>query len=121
MRKEQRPPSFPPLAEKLYFTIGEVSEWCGVEQHVLRYWEQVFRKLKPVRRGGRRFYTPNDLLTIKKIYQLLKCEGYTIEGAKRKLNRDEHRRKGVYDARLMGAVVREEVVRELQAILKIMD
>jgi len=116
MEKEQSPPSFPKIPKKLYFTIGEVSEWCGVEQHVLRYWERVFRKLKPVRRGGRRFYTQNDLLTIKKIYQLLKHEGYTIEGAKRKLSRDEYGDKGVYDARLI-----DEIVGELQALIRIME
>jgi len=116
MEKDQSPPSFPPVPEKLYFTIGEVSEWCGVEQHVLRYWEQVFRKLRPVRRGGRRFYTQSDLRTIKRIYMLLKHEGYTIEGAKRKINSAAYHYKGAYDACLV-----DKIVKELQVILKSME
>ncbi|MBC6414202.1 MAG: MerR family transcriptional regulator [Chromatiales bacterium] len=106
------------LPDKHYFTIGEVSEWCGIEQHVLRYWEQVFRQLKPVRRGKRRFYTKKDLYIVKKIYTLLKLDGYTIEGAKRKINDDEyqHSFKVHYDNRIL-----DEVIGELQDILKSME
>ena len=110
--KTKEAPSFPLLPDKRYFTIGEVSEWCGMGQHVLRYWEQIFRQLKPVRRGKRRFYTKTDLFIVKKIYTLLKYEGYTIEGAKRKINSDEHSVIEHYDNRL-----RDEVIKELQDIL----
>ena len=109
-------PRYPLIPDKHYFTIGDVSEWCGVEQHVLRYWEQIFRQLKPIRRGGRRFYTKKDLLVVKEIYTLLKHEGYTIEGAKRKINSDEPSLKGHYNNRLL-----DEVIKELQAILKSME
>ena len=111
----KKTPHFPLLPDKHYFTIGEVSEWCGMEQHVLRYWEQVFRQLKPVRRGKRRFYTKADLYIVKKIYTLLKFEGYTIEGAKRKINSDEHQHsfQGHNDNRIL-----DEVIKELQDILK---
>ncbi len=111
----KKPTRYPLIPDKHYFTIGDVSEWCGVEQHVLRYWEQIFRQLKPVRRGGRRFYTKNDLLVVKKIYTLLKHEGYTIDGAKRKINSDEGAIKKHYNNRLL-----DEIIKELQAILKSM-
>ena len=111
----KKPTRYPLIPDKHYFTIGDVSEWCGVEQHVLRYWEQIFRQLKPVRRGGRRFYTKDDLLVVKKIYTLLKHEGYTIDGAKRKINGDESVPKGHYNNRLL-----DEIIKELQAILKSM-
>ena len=107
---------FPLIPDKRYFTISDVSEWCGIEQHVLRYWEQVFRQLKPVRRGGRRFYTKEDLLTIKKIYTLLKDEGYTIEGAKRKVNNDEPEHKSRNNDFLP-----DEIINELQDILNNME
>ena len=108
--------SFPLIPDKHYFTIGDVSEWCGVEQHVLRYWEQIFRQLKPIRRGGRRFYTKEDLRVVKEIYTLLKDEGYTIEGAKRKINGNEHGSKDHYDNRLL-----DGIIKELQSILRGMD
>ena len=107
---------YPLIPDKHYFTIGDVSEWCGVEQHVLRYWEQMFRQLKPIRRGGRRFYTKNDLLVVGKIYTLLKHEGYTIDGAKQKINSDERIPEKHYNDRLL-----DEVIKELQIILKSME
>ncbi len=107
---------YPLIPDKHYFTIGDVSEWCGVEQHVLRYWEQTFRQLKPIRRGGRRFYTKNDLYIVRKIYTLLKHEGYTIDGAKRKINSDDRIPEKHYNSRLL-----DEVIKELQVILKSME
>ena len=107
--------NLPPIPDKHYFTIGDVSDWCDVEQHVLRYWEQEFKQLKPVRRGGRRFYTQDDMQVVKKIYTLLKHEGYTIEGAKRKINSDEYNFRNQYNDRLVG-----EIINELQDILKSM-
>ena len=82
----------PPIPGKRYFTIGEVSELCGVKPHVLRYWEQEFPQLKPVkRRGNRRYYQRQDVLIIRQIRSLLYEEGFTIGGARQKLTGDEAR------------------------------
>ena len=76
----------PPIPGKRYFTIGEVSDLCGVKAHVLRYWEQEFDELSPVkRRGNRRYYQRQDVLTIRQIRSLLYDQGYTIGGAKQKI------------------------------------
>lgn len=76
----------PTIPGKRYFTIGEVSELCGVKPHVLRYWEQEFPTLKPVkRRGNRRYYQRHDVLLIRTIRSLLYEQGYTIGGARQKL------------------------------------
>jgi DNA-binding transcriptional MerR regulator len=77
----------PPIPAKRYFTIGEVSELCGVKAHVLRYWEQEFTQLKPVKRGGnRRYYQHHEVLLIRRIRQLLYEEGFTISGARSRLD-----------------------------------
>ena len=77
----------PPLPQKRYFAIGEVSKLCDVKPHVLRYWEQEFPNLSPnTRRGNRRYYQPEEILLIRKIRELLYDEGYTIQGAKQKLS-----------------------------------
>ena len=82
----------PPIPGKRYFTIGEVSELCAVKPHVLRYWEQEFPQLKPVkRRGNRRYYQRQDVLIIRQIRSLLYSEGFTIGGARQKLAGDEAR------------------------------
>jgi len=79
----------PPIPAKRYFTIGEVSELCGVKAHVLRYWEQEFTQLKPVKRGGnRRYYQHHEVLLIRRIRQLLYEDGFTISGARSRL--DQH-------------------------------
>jgi DNA-binding transcriptional MerR regulator len=76
----------PPIPGKRYFTIGEVSELCAVKPHVLRYWEQEFPRLKPVkRRGNRRYYRRQDVALIRQIRNLLYVEGFTISGARNKL------------------------------------
>ena len=76
----------PPIPGKRYFTIGEVSDLCAVKPHVLRYWEQEFSQLKPVkRRGNRRYYQRQDVLVIRQIRSLLYQEGFTIGGARQKL------------------------------------
>jgi DNA-binding transcriptional MerR regulator len=76
----------PPIPAKRYFTIGEVSDLCGVKPHVLRYWEQEFTQLKPVkRRGNRRYYQHHEVLLIRRIRQLLYQEGFTISGARNRL------------------------------------
>jgi DNA-binding transcriptional MerR regulator len=76
----------PPIPGKRYFTIGDVSDLCAVKPHVLRYWEQEFPQLKPVkRRGNRRYYQRQDVLIIRQIRSLLYDEGFTIGGARQRL------------------------------------
>ena len=77
----------PPIPAKRYFTIGEVSELCGVKPHVLRYWEQEFTQLRPVkRRGNRRYYQHHEVLLVRRIRKLLYEEGFTISGARNRLD-----------------------------------
>jgi DNA-binding transcriptional MerR regulator len=79
----------PPIPGKRYFTIGEVSELCGVKPHVLRYWEQEFPQLKPVkRRGNRRYYQRHDVIMVRQIRSLLYEQGFTIGGARQQLSGD---------------------------------
>jgi DNA-binding transcriptional MerR regulator len=81
------PAALPPIPAKRYFTIGEVSDLCGVKPHVLRYWEQEFTQLKPVkRRGNRRYYQHHEVLLIRRIRELLYEQGFTISGARNKLD-----------------------------------
>jgi len=78
--------ALPPIPAKRYFTIGEVAELCGVKTHVLRYWEQEFTQLRPVkRRGNRRYYQHHEVLMIRRIRDLLYEQGFTISGARNKL------------------------------------
>ncbi len=80
----------PAIPGKRYFTIGEVSELCGVKPHVLRYWEQEFPQLKPVkRRGNRRYYQRHDVIMIRQIRSLLYDQGFTIGGARQQLSGDD--------------------------------
>lgn len=96
----------PPIPGKRYFTIGEVSELCAVKPHVLRYWEQEFPQLKPVkRRGNRRYYQRHDVQLIRLIRNLLYVEGFTISGARNKLALD--------DPPLTNDANREQVIRTL--------
>lgn len=77
----------PPIPAKRYFTIGEVSELCDVKPHVLRYWEQEFAQLKPVkRRGNRRYYQHHEVLLVRRIRELLYNQGFTINGARSRLD-----------------------------------
>jgi len=81
---------FPSIPSKRYFTISETSGLCEVKPHVLRYWEQEFSQLKPIKRkGNRRYYQRHDVLLIRQIKELLYDNGYTILGAKQRLNEDE--------------------------------
>ncbi|MDP2832845.1 MAG: MerR family transcriptional regulator [Pseudomonadota bacterium] len=80
----------PPIPSKRYFTIGEVSELCGVKPHVLRYWEQEFTQLKPIkRRGNRRYYQHHEVMLIRHIRELLYEQGFTISGARNRLGNEE--------------------------------
>jgi DNA-binding transcriptional MerR regulator len=81
---------FPPIPAKRYFTIGEVGVLCGVKPHVLRYWEQEFSQLRPVkRRGNRRYYQHQEVLLIRRIRELLYDQGFTINGARSRLEQNE--------------------------------
>ncbi len=87
MEPSRRKVDLPPIPAKRYFTIGEVSDLCGVKPHVLRYWEQEFTQLKPVkRRGNRRYYQHHEVLLIRRIRELLYEQGFTINGARNRLD-----------------------------------
>ena len=106
----------PSIPGKRYFTIGEVSELCGVKPHVLRYWEQEFPQLKPVkRRGNRRYYQRQDVLIIRQIRSLLYEQGFTIGGARQRLTGDEAKE----DVSQSQQIVKQLRV-ELEEILKIL-
>ena len=106
----------PPIPGKRYFTIGEVSELCGVKPHVLRYWEQEFPQLKPVkRRGNRRYYQRRDVLLIRQIRSLLYEEGFTIGGARQRLTGEEAREDVTQSQQII-----KQIRLELEEILKIL-
>ena len=97
----------PPIPAKRYFTIGEVAELCGVKPHVLRYWEQEFTQLRPMkRRGNRRYYQHHEVLMIRRIRDLLYDEGFTIVGARNKL-REASNLSPAQEGALDGKVVAE--------------
>ena len=88
--------SLPSIPAKRYFTIGEVGELCGVKPHVLRYWEQEFTQLRPVkRRGNRRYYQHHEVLMIRRIRDLLYEQGFTISGARNKMQELAQSQKGL--------------------------
>ena len=110
----------PPIPAKRYFTIGEVSELCGVKPHVLRYWEQEFNQLKPVkRRGNRRYYQHHEVLLVRKIRELLYNQGFTISGARNRLDEGvpvESVAVGVQDTNKVPSGLRNE----LQSIIEML-
>jgi len=106
----------PTIPGKRYFAIGEVAELCGVKPHVLRYWEQEFPQLKPIkRRGNRRYYQRQDVILIRQIRGLLYEQGFTIGGARNKLQGEEARS----DATQSQQIVRQ-LRSELEDILRIL-
>jgi DNA-binding transcriptional MerR regulator len=106
----------PPIPGKRYFTIGEVSELCGVKPHVLRYWEQEFPQLKPLkRRGNRRYYQRQDVILIRQIRSLLYEHGFTIGGARQRLSGEEAKS----DLSQSQQVIRQ-IRTELEAVLEIL-
>jgi len=105
----------PAIPGKRYFTIGEVSELCEVKPHVLRYWEQEFPQLKPVkRRGNRRYYQREDVLTIRQIRSLLYEQGYTIGGARQRMTDEDGEDS---DPAVIQAVIKE-TIKELEELLE---
>jgi DNA-binding transcriptional MerR regulator len=125
MEQSRRKAELPPIPAKRYFTIGEVSELCGVKPHVLRYWEQEFTQLKPVkRRGNRRYYQHHEVLLIRRIRELLYEEGFTISGARNRLDnggsQEERPEPAARGGRPEGAVSGVDIgaiKRELRAVL----
>jgi DNA-binding transcriptional MerR regulator len=125
MEQSRRKAELPPIPAKRYFTIGEVSELCGVKPHVLRYWEQEFTQLKPVkRRGNRRYYQHHEVLLIRRIRELLYEEGFTISGARNRLDngnsheeRTEPAQRGGRAETAAGGVDIGAIKRELRAVL----
>ena len=108
----------PPIPSKRYFTIGEVSDLCGVKPHVLRYWEQEFPQLKPVkRRGNRRYYQRHDVLVIRQIRALLYDQGFTIGGARQQLS-GEGAKQDVSQSQQIVRQVRAELEDILQVLRK---
>jgi len=106
----------PPIPGKRYFTIGEVSELCSVKAHVLRYWEQEFPQLKPVkRRGNRRYYQRQDVLVIRQIRSLLYDQGFTIGGARQRLTGEE----GKDDTSQTQQLIRQ-MITELEDVLTVL-
>ena len=106
----------PPIPAKRYFTIGEVSELCDVKPHVLRYWETEFPSLKPVkRRGNRRYYQRHDVLMIRQIRALLYEQGFTIGGARQRLEGEQ----GRIETSMSGQIVKQ-VRLELEEVLHIL-
>ena len=108
--------TLPPIPAKRYFTIGEVSELCAVKPHVLRYWEQEFSQLKPVkRRGNRRYYQHHEVLLIRRIRDLLYEQGFTIGGARQRLEGEEAKQ----DQTQFKLLVKQMIV-ELEDVLRVL-
>tara|TARA_A100001037_G_scaffold305979_1_gene348379 strand:+ start:2869 stop:3225 length:357 start_codon:yes stop_codon:yes gene_type:complete len=107
----------PPIPGKRYFTIGEVSQLCEVKPHVLRYWEQEFPQLSPVkRRGNRRYYQRQDVIVIRQIRSLLYSQGFTIGGARQQLTGDEAKKDQTQSKLVIRQIISE--LDELSKILK---
>jgi DNA-binding transcriptional MerR regulator len=106
----------PVIPGKRYFTIGEVSELCAVKPHVLRYWEQEFPSLKPVkRRGNRRYYQRQDVILIRQIRSLLYDQGYTIGGARQRMSGEDAATEGDQYKQLI-----RQMISELEDVLKVL-
>lgn len=107
----------PPIPAKRYFTIGEVSDLCAVKPHVLRYWEQEFPQLKPLkRRGNRRYYQRQDVITVRQIRDLLYQQGFTISGARQKLAGNEAKEDSKQSRQIVKQVRQE--LEDLLAVLR---
>ncbi|MCG6871697.1 MAG: MerR family transcriptional regulator [Gammaproteobacteria bacterium] len=119
-------PELPPIPAKRYFTIGEVSELCAVKPHVLRYWEQEFTQLKPVkRRGNRRYYQRHEVQLIRAIRSLLYVDGFTISGARNKLDTEAATQKKTSAAATGTPTKQPElvgyIIKELDEVLRLLE
>ena len=106
------PQELPGIPPKRYFTIGEVAQLCEVKTHVLRYWEQEFSQIKPVKRSNRRYYQRQDIIVIRQVKSLLHEQGYTISGAKQWLSGDQ----GAQESDRYKQVIRQPI-NELEDLL----
>ncbi len=113
--------SLPPIPAKRYFTLGEEGELCAVKPHVLRYWEQEFNQLNPQkRRGNRRYYQHHEVVLIRRIRELLYEEGFTINGAKLRLN-ESSQENSVLGHPQSNGKHQDSIRDELEAVLKILS
>lgn len=111
----------PPIPGKRYFTIGETSDLCGVKSHVLRYWEQEFPMLKPMkRRGNRRYYQRKDVLLVRHIRSLLYEHGYTIGGARQKLQEEKSHADDAISSTTTEVMTIAEIKLQLETMLAIL-
>jgi DNA-binding transcriptional MerR regulator len=114
--------SLPSIPAKRYFTIGEVGELCGVKPHVLRYWEQEFTQLRPVkRRGNRRYYQHHEVLMIRRIRDLLYEQGFTISGARNKMQELAQSQKGYRKEQLVAADLDNDFPEDLDLDAEMLD
>ena len=121
MAKDPAQAPLPPIPAKRYFTIGEVSDLCGVKPHVQRYWEQEFTQLKPVkRRGNRRYYQHHEVLLIRRIRELLYEQGFTISGARNRLE-ESSGAKRVNGSASATVLEMNELRDELQELLRVLQ
>lgn len=113
-KRSQRTSDLPAIPDKRYFTISEVSQLCAVKAYVLRYWEQEFPQLKPIKRqGNRRYYQAQDVLLIRQIRKLLYTDGFTIEGARAQLSNTPE---SVSQSVKMNATIKK-IIAELESVL----
>ena len=111
----------PPIPAKRYFTIGEVSDLCAVKPHVLRYWEQEFTQLKPVkRRGNRRYYQHHEVLLIRRIRELLYDQGFTISGARNRLDEIASQPAPPAPRRHVSGADIEQIRREIRGVIDLL-
>ena len=121
MEQNRKRAELPPIPAKRYFTIGEVSELCGVKPHVLRYWEQEFTQLKPVkRRGNRRYYQHHEVLLIRRIRELLYDQGFTISGARNRLDEIASQPAPPAARRPTGATDLDQIRREIRGVIELL-
>lgn len=125
MLDKEHPITLPAIPAKRYFTIGEVSDLCGVKAHVLRYWEQEFSQLNTVkRRGNRRYYQRHEVILIRRIRELLYEQGFTISGARNQLAESAYllnEAKEGASCTLSQPIVKQDIRSELSAILALLE
>ena len=114
MKRRKSSPKLPAVPDKLYFGISEVSKLCAIKAYVLRYWEQEFSQLKPVKRQGRRYYQQKDILLVRQIRKLLYEDGYTIQGARVQL---ANAAIGITPTAVLDTTVKK-VIAELEIVLQ---
>jgi DNA-binding transcriptional MerR regulator len=117
MQRADGPDKLPPIPPKRYFTIGEVSDLCGVKPHVLRYWEQEFTQLRPIKRNGnRRYYQHHEVLLVRRIRELLYEQRFTISGARNRLDATDRNPGALPELEPLPPLDVNELRAEIQAI-----